>query len=209
MLAGWAAKIAIATTIVGAAAGVAVVEPWIESTPTPTGSHVRSTGTVRRTSERIPVVRVTSEEDVPSVAREVVVARTERSIAVEAPNHRPHREQGAAAAVSSETIAPSVVVPRAASEGVLVLGEEVELLRRAQIALRAGDGETALTLAEEHAARFPQGSLSSERSVLRVLSLCALGRSEGPVLARQLLTDPATSAARARICAACGFSDPE
>jgi hypothetical protein len=56
------------------------------------------------------------------------------------------------------------------------LAEEAALLHQAQAAWRAGQSAQALALANQHARRFPRSQLSSERDVLRVLSMCKLGQ---------------------------------
>lgn len=56
------------------------------------------------------------------------------------------------------------------------VGEEAALLRKAHEALRAGNGDQAVRLLREHAARFPAGILSQERSAQLVAALCSLGR---------------------------------
>jgi hypothetical protein len=58
------------------------------------------------------------------------------------------------------------------------LVQEAELLHRAQTAWRAGQSAEALSLASQHAQRFPRSQLSNERDVLRVLSLCKLGQTQ-------------------------------
>jgi TolA-binding protein len=56
------------------------------------------------------------------------------------------------------------------------LAEEIALLRRAQAALRSGNASGALSLLDEHATRFPKGTLAHERLVTRVQALCKAGR---------------------------------
>lgn len=56
------------------------------------------------------------------------------------------------------------------------LMEEAALLHQAQSAWRAGQSAEALSLANQHAQRFPRSQLANERDVLRVLSLCKLGQ---------------------------------
>jgi hypothetical protein len=70
---------------------------------------------------------------------------------------------GAPAPVSSQPPAPEVD------------GEAV-LLQRAQAAIAAGDGVTALSLLDAHQQRFPNGVLAEQREAERVLALCAMGR---------------------------------
>jgi len=56
------------------------------------------------------------------------------------------------------------------------LAQEAALLHEAQAAWRAGQSAQALSLANQHARRFPRSQLANERDVLRVLSLCKLGQ---------------------------------
>jgi hypothetical protein len=69
--------------------------------------------------------------------------------------------------------APRVVSPTHELE------EEAALLHQAQAAWRAGQSAQALQLASQHAQRFPRSQLANERDVLRVLSLCKLGQTQG------------------------------
>jgi hypothetical protein len=84
------------------------------------------------------------------------------------------------APVAPESLAPSKPTPlgahsvRPADE----LAQEAALLHEAQAAWRAGQSAQALQLANQHAQRFPRSQLSSERDVLRVLSLCKLGQTQ-------------------------------
>jgi hypothetical protein len=55
---------------------------------------------------------------------------------------------------------------------------EVTLIRAALASLNAGDPQRALELLEAHAARYPIGAMGRERAGLRVLALCATGRSQ-------------------------------
>jgi hypothetical protein len=57
------------------------------------------------------------------------------------------------------------------------IAQEAPLLRAANAALARGDGATALARLEEHAVRFPHGTLSEEREAARVFALCAGGRA--------------------------------
>lgn len=76
-----------------------------------------------------------------------------------------------------------VAAPRPAPERD-PLTEELLLLRRAQTARRAHRYAGALAALREHARRFPDGTLASERDVARALVLCESGRlEEGRALA--------------------------
>jgi len=68
--------------------------------------------------------------------------------------------------------APPAQAPASASAA--GLRAELELLARAQAALRRGDGAAALSTLDAAPARHSQ--LGAERATLRILALCALGR---------------------------------
>jgi hypothetical protein len=57
------------------------------------------------------------------------------------------------------------------------LGEEVDILSRAQTALHAAQFTEALRVLDEHARKFPRGKLAQERRATRIQALCALGRT--------------------------------
>ncbi|HEY3497689.1 MAG TPA: hypothetical protein VGK73_23485 [Polyangiaceae bacterium] len=57
------------------------------------------------------------------------------------------------------------------------LDAELDLLHEAQAKWRSRDANAALALLAEHRKRFPQSELRLEREALRVLALCAAGRT--------------------------------
>ena len=86
------------------------------------------------------------------------------------------------------------------------LGQELELLHRAQAAWRARDAGDALALIDEHRARFPRSELKLERDGLRILTLCELGRTaEATALAKKLLARAPRSPLRATIEESCAL----
>jgi len=58
------------------------------------------------------------------------------------------------------------------------LGEEVQILSRAERELHNGRPALALKALDEHQRRFASGALVQERSAARIQALCALGRAE-------------------------------
>lgn len=72
-------------------------------------------------------------------------------------------------------VTPPVTTPEEAPPAD-TLAEELELLRAANRAL-AADPAAALARVDEHRARFERGQLATDREVVRVLALCALGRT--------------------------------
>jgi hypothetical protein len=91
-------------------------------------------------------------------------------------------EQAPAQATETPTDAPPAALPKSsaahAGKAPDDLVQEAELLHRAQAAWRAGQSAEALSLANQHAQRFPRSQLANERDVLRVLSLCKLGQTQ-------------------------------
>lgn len=84
------------------------------------------------------------------------------------------------------------------------LGEEVALLSRAETDLHARRWSEALTRLDEHARRFPRGTLTQERIAAQVQALCGLGRTADAesALARLRSVSP-NSLHEARARAAC------
>ena len=86
------------------------------------------------------------------------------------------------------------------------LAAELELLHRAQSAWRAREAARALSIVDEHRARYPRSALRVEREALQVLALCELGRrSEAARVARALLAREPLSPLRAAIEQSCAL----
>jgi hypothetical protein len=83
------------------------------------------------------------------------------------------------------------------------LARETSLLRDADQALRAGNAARALSLLDEHAARYPRGALAPERNAERVIARCKLGQIDTKS-AQNYLASHANSPFAARIQDACG-----
>lgn len=125
-----------------------------------------------------------SAPNVPStvVTSAVVEAPTVVVASASAPTVAPSAEASASSAApvlapkpapSSSSLSPSASSSPDASEG----PSEIELLRDAQAALSTSPGR-ALSLTDEHAQRFPRGSLGQERDMIRIQALLALGRAD-------------------------------
>jgi hypothetical protein len=99
--------------------------------------------------------------------------------------------------------APPAPAPVAAPVERSTLAEETRLLREADRALRGGSPETAISLLDEHAQRFPDGVLAPERSAERMVALCQLGRADASTATR-FLANRSSSPLAARIRQACG-----
>ncbi|GAC1394795.1 MAG: hypothetical protein NVSMB47_04430 [Polyangiales bacterium] len=106
--------------------------------------------------------------------------------------------------------APTTVAPLAngangakASPKKSTLEDELTLMQQAQSALGAGQPGKALVLLDEHAARFPNGTLSEERAGARVLALCALHRGDARKAGESFLAAHPASPLAARVRVAC------
>ncbi len=73
------------------------------------------------------------------------------------------------------------------------LTEETRLLWEADQALRSGDANRAVSLLDEHAARYPDGSLGPERGAERIVALCKMGRTDADSVNGYLSSHPNSS----------------
>lgn len=83
------------------------------------------------------------------------------------------------------------------------LRAEMQLLARAEAALRASEPLSALSILETHALQFSSGQLQGERDGLRLIAQCALGRDPQSALARYL-REHRDGVLQGRIRASCG-----
>jgi hypothetical protein len=82
---------------------------------------------------------------------------------------------------------------------------ELGLIRASQAALRDSQAARALELLQEHAARFPAGILSEERTGLEAIARCNLGQTrEGRRVAHAFAARAPGSPLLERVRAACG-----
>jgi hypothetical protein len=96
-------------------------------------------------------------------------------------------------------------LPAKAPEADDSLAPELALLREARTALDRHDPQTALSLLDRHAQRYPAGTLQQEQLAARARALCALGRAaEAAATARELARVAPGSPYLASVRAACG-----
>jgi hypothetical protein len=79
---------------------------------------------------------------------------------------------------------------------------ELQLLARAEAALRRNDPRSALQALDTHAHRFPGGQLRHERAGLRLIAQCTLDRDPQAALARYL-DENGDGVLHARVRSAC------
>jgi hypothetical protein len=109
------------------------------------------------------------------------------------PEHQPFT-------ASSPALASAVPMTSSQLEG------ETRLFEAGLAALRRGSAADALYLFDQHAAQFPLGALAEERTVERILALCALGRAaEATGEADRFVRDHSRSPLAAKLHGVCGY----
>jgi hypothetical protein len=118
-----------------------------------------------------------------------------------------HRSTEPVASAPELRSAPSM--PAGATPPSTLRGE-LTLLQGAQRALAGGAPGTALSLAGEHATRYPRSQLSRERDAVRVFAYCALGRTaDARAVAAEILKGAPRSPLRASLEQSCAAPLPE
>jgi hypothetical protein len=132
---------------------------------------------IAETAREVPKV------DAPTLAREPVGRR--------ATNTEPR------VARKTASVAPAPADPDS-------LREEIELVQKANSALRGGKPEQAQALLDQHGEKFGSGALREEREAARILALCALGKqAEAQAAAAKFLRESPRSMQAARVRGSC------
>jgi hypothetical protein len=87
----------------------------------------------------------------------------------------PEPEAARLAANPSSASAPQPLAAASTPSKPAPLSGEIQILASAQRALRDGQFPRALTLLNEHAARYPHGALRPEQLAARTVVLCRMG----------------------------------
>jgi TolA-binding protein len=214
-ISGLAAKLLLSAALVGAVGAGTVTYTQHRAEETRASSQVASLEATKqippsplaprppsRTNVEAPVTNLTAE-----VAAPVPV---EALPAAPAPTPRT-----ASPIVASPVVAPSTPVieapvanpaPVEAPAKTSSLTEEIALLQDAHAALQSGSAARALGILDEHARRFPRGTLTEEREASRVSALCKLGRTdEARTQAADFLRDHPRSPQAPAVRASCAF----
>lgn len=178
----WAAallvlKITTVTVLSGGVGWGVVTALWDDAAPPPSPVSVAETPDAPPVVP--PVVRPAAAAGIPS-AEPVEEPRLE-----EAPVRRARPNPSATDTVADE------------------LREELALLEAAQSHLRAGQHSKATASLREHARRFPQGALSTERSAWRAIVACSSGGSQPQAAARTFVLTHGDTPLAAKVKAEC------
>ncbi len=155
-----------------------------------------------------PAQRVPAPVEAPSASMPATAAQPEARaivtppVVAAPPKATPRPMRSKTAARTAERPAPVVATPVVESSS---LAEETHLLREADRAVRAGDGERAMALLNDHAARFPDGNLAPERAAERLVVLCLDGKADASAAVRFMAAHPG-SPLTARVKQACGVT---
>jgi len=144
-------------------------------------------------------------EPSPTLAALPTPGPSQESLPAVTPPQAPPRLQGADGLRPGDSTGSAAgAAGRGPGGGGGSVAAEVALLRKVGAALRSGDAKGALVGVEEHARRFPNGALSEERDMERIVALCALDRRPEAARARDRFQRayPASSH-ETRIRAAC------
>jgi hypothetical protein len=102
----------------------------------------------------------------------------------------------------------SARVMRAAAAPSDAVSDELQLLSRAERAIRAGEALLALSFLDELDARFPRSAMLEERAAARLLAECALSNPGARRRAELFLNDRAASVYTDRVRRSCGIEPP-
>lgn len=147
------------------------------------------------TAQQEPARAPTALADLPygsATASDVDVAPEVAAAGAEAPAGEERRAvkrsavaRGTQSASANTAVAPqSVVLEEKATEAptepppASTLDQEMQLLKRAQVAQASGRPSEALSILAEHAKKFPNGKLAESREVARVIALCQSGQTQ-------------------------------
>lgn len=155
------------------------------------------------------VVTALSDDAAPSPAP-VSVAETPNAPPAAPPVSRPVATTVLPPAESIEEAPPveaPIRRPRPAAQTTETVGdelrEELALLEEAQSHLRAGQHSQAAASLREHARRFPQGALSTERSAWRAIVACSSAGSQPQAAARSFILTHGDTPLAAKVKAEC------
>jgi hypothetical protein len=159
------------------------------------------------------------DNTLPSVTAQAPVAEIPLPSPAAAPRHPRASPNGAGptllAAAPSSPMATAGAAPVSPSEAaeerrsLRALGEQVASIDRARGALAAGNPAEALRIVDEYDAKFPEGMLSQEATILRVEALVKEGdRPAAVAVGQRFLAAHATSPHAARVKQLLGDHNP-
>lgn len=190
-------------TIVGVAAAVGAGALWAARPGSPSGEADPRVAAIAAPAVAPIDVPIEARDGVPAAAlpSEVTVAATSVAIAETAATPPTPAVANASRRTAAKPVPEEIT---AVDAGVATVDEEVRLLREASVALRDGKAAIAKARYDEHARRFPQGSLVELREVGLVLLACQAGDAAGAAAARRFTDRFPSSPHAERIDRECG-----
>ena len=206
---------AVAITLAGAAATVALVETKpaaTKSAPRPDSLPVGGKGSTDepRSADPLPAgagsgSTAPAPESLPAPHPDPLPAGTGRGSTAPEPESLPApRVKSAPHPAGAGSGSTAELIPPPSPPAVSSLGSEVALLQSAKSKLEAGDWAAVQVLLDQHHAQFPEAALGIEADVLRVLAWCGAGQlSEASALATQVRERAPRAPATARLAGSC------
>ena len=210
-ISGLAAKLLLSAALVGAVGAGTVTYTQHRAQETRASSQVASLEATKQSTASPLAQRPPSRVEAPVTELTAEVAPPVPPVPIEAlpAAHAPTPR------IASPIVAPSTPVidapvtspaPVEAPPKASSLAEEIALLQDAHAALQSESAARALGILDEHARRFPRGTLTEEREASRVSALCKLGRpDEARTQAADFLRDHPRSPQAAAVRASCAF----
>ncbi|MCX4246859.1 hypothetical protein [Paraliomyxa miuraensis] len=200
---GIAAAVLLSLKLVGA--GVVALssqarQPAMEA-PHHGGAEANDGTAVARASRAEPDLAPSTETSGPAGAAGAEVEAATSPLVASEPTPSSEAVGSPRSRSTRSTPAPDTATSLASADA---LRAEIAIIKRATKALEDGRHDDGLAALREHAERFPRGTMTDERAVLRAELLCAAGRTEESRAAVEaFLREHAGSALAGRMRHAC------
>jgi hypothetical protein len=212
-----AGKIALAVAVVGAsvAAGVGVYRANVSvpAQPQAAAVKVKARAVTLEPPTPLPAAPPTPLPAPAPALASAAPARSREPLAADVAAEPPPAGSAAEGAAPETRAAVRAALPHPAREREVAaralpqmdsVREEAALLASARAAISRGEARVALERLDQHAVRFPSGVLLEERRAVRVLALCASGKtSEARAAAAAFVADSPRSPLVSSVRGAC------
>ncbi len=114
-------------------------------------------------------------------------------------------EEEAAPALDPPARLPQAKASGRAPTASLNLDDELAIIGKAQAAINTHKPSQAMGYLDEHAARFPNGQLKSEREAMRIMARCESGNAQAKAAAKRIVSRQPNSGLSRRLASICGL----